>query len=79
MRAICDGEVDAFVVQDGDGHRVYTLEGADLPYSVLVERMQQGAAILDAPATSFTAIQASHNLLGVDHESLIGVPLTTLS
>ena len=48
LRAIQYGTVDAFVVEEPEGHRVYTLEGADLPYSTLVEKMQQGAAMLDA-------------------------------
>ena len=47
LEAIRQGSVDAFVVEEPEGHRVYTLEGADLPYSVLVERMQQGAAMLN--------------------------------
>jgi PAS domain-containing protein len=48
LRAIQYGTVDAFVIEEPEGHRVYTLEGSDLPYSTLVERMQQGAAMLDA-------------------------------
>ena len=46
LRAIQYGTVDAFVVEESEGHRVYTLEGSDLPYSTLVEKMQQGAAML---------------------------------
>ena len=75
VRAICDGSVDAFVVQDGEGHRVYTLEGADLPYSILVERMQQGAAILDAYGNIIYCNLSLAQLMGVDHDSLIGIPL----
>jgi PAS domain S-box-containing protein len=75
VRAICDGSVDAFVVQDGEGHRVYTLEGADLPYNVLVERMQQGAAILDAYGNIIYCNLSLAQLMGVDHDSLIGIPL----
>lgn len=75
VRAICDGSVDAFVVQDGAGHRVYTLEGADLPYNVLVERMQQGAAILDVYGNIIYCNLSLAHLMGVDHDSLIGVPL----
>ena len=56
LRAIRDGAVDAFVVQEQEGHRVYTLEGSDLPYSTLVERMQQGAAMLDAKGCIVYAI-----------------------
>jgi PAS domain S-box-containing protein len=78
VRAICDGSVDAFVVQDGAGHRVYTLEGADLPYNVLVERMQQGAAILDAYGNIIYCNLSLAQLVGVDHESLIGIPLQRL-
>jgi PAS domain S-box-containing protein len=75
VRAICDGSVDAFVVQDGEGHRVYTLEGADLPYNVLVERMQQGAAILDAYGNIIYCNLSLAQLMGVAHDSLIGIPL----
>ena len=31
LRAIREGTVDAFVVSDDGGNRVYTLEGSDLP------------------------------------------------
>src|SRR5262245_3109949 len=41
IRAIREGTVDAFVVHETDGHRVYVLEGAERPYRVLVEQMQQ--------------------------------------
>ena len=75
VRAIYDGSVDAFVVQDGAGHRVYTLEGADLPYNVLVERMQQGAAILDTHGIIIYCNLSLAQLMGVDHDSLIGIPL----
>ena len=54
LRAIREGAVDAFVVTDPDGHRVYTLEGSDLPYSVMVERMQQGAGSTLSRITSPT-------------------------
>jgi PAS domain S-box-containing protein len=76
LRAIRDGAVDAFVVQELEGHRVYTLEGSDLPYSTLVERMQQGAAMLDARACIIYANLSLAQLLGVPREKLIGLPLT---
>ncbi|HZW80603.1 MAG TPA: PAS domain-containing sensor histidine kinase [Candidatus Deferrimicrobiaceae bacterium] len=77
LRAIRDGAVDAFVVQELEGHRVYTLEGSDLPYSTLVERMQQGAAMLDASGFLVYANLSLAQLLGVEREKLIGLPLTT--
>ena len=39
LRAIREGAVDAFVVSETSGERVYTLEGADRPYRLLVEVM----------------------------------------
>ena len=72
LRAIRDGAVDAFVVQESEGHRVYTLEGSDLPYSTLVERMQQGAAMLDVNGCIVYANLSLAHLLGVPREKLIG-------
>jgi PAS domain S-box-containing protein len=76
LRAIRDGAVDAFVVQELEGHRVYTLEGSDLPYSTLVERMQQGAAMLDVNGCIVYANLSLAQLLGVPREKLIGLSLT---
>jgi PAS domain S-box-containing protein len=75
LRAIRDGAVDAFVVQELEGHRVYALEGSDLPYSTLVERMQQGAAMLDARGCIVYANLSLGQLLGLPREKLVGFPL----
>ena len=48
LSAIRNGEVDALVV---GGREIYTLEGADHPYRVLVEAMQQGAVTLSPDST----------------------------
>jgi len=72
LRAIQHGTVDAFVVEEAEGHRVYTLEGADLPYSTLVERMQQGAAMLDAGGRVVYCNLSLARLLGEPRESVIG-------
>src|ERR1700716_1161718 len=72
LRAIQYGTVDAFVVEEPEGHRVYTLEGSDLPYSTLVERMQQGAAMLDARGCIVYCNLSLGRLLGMSKESVIG-------
>jgi PAS domain S-box-containing protein len=72
LRAIQYGTVDAFVVEEPEGHRVYTLEGADLPYSTLVERMQQGAAMLDARGCIVYCNHSLTQLLGLPREKVIG-------
>ncbi|HWQ19283.1 MAG TPA: response regulator [Methanotrichaceae archaeon] len=45
-RAISGGEVDALVVSGPGGEQVFTLEGADHAYRILIETMNEGAVIL---------------------------------
>src|SRR4030042_3418218 len=51
LRAIRDGEVDGLVVSTAEGDRVFTLMGAEHPYRVMVETMNEGDLPLasDAP------------------------------
>ncbi len=72
LRAIQFGAVDAFVIEEPEGHRVYTLEGSDLPYSALVERMQQGAAMLDSSGCILYCNLSLAQLLGLPREKVIG-------
>jgi signal transduction histidine kinase len=72
LEAIRRGAVDAFVVQESEGHRVYTLEGSDLPYSTLVERMQQGAAMLSGDGALIYCNLALAQLLNIPREAVIG-------
>ncbi len=46
LRAIRQGEIDALVVEGPEGNRIYTLQGADEPYRMLVEEMHEGAVVL---------------------------------
>ncbi|MGA8432136.1 MAG: ATP-binding protein [Candidatus Sulfotelmatobacter sp.] len=75
LHAIRYGAVDAFVVEEAEGHRVYALEGADLPYHTLVERMQQGAAMLDARGCIIYCNLSLAKLLGVPRDTAIGIAL----
>jgi len=78
LRAIQYGTVDAFVVEEPEGHRVYTLEGSDLPYSALVERMQQGAAMLDARGCILYCNLSFAQLLGLPREKVLSKLLQDL-
>ncbi len=51
LSAIRSGDVDAIVVDGPNGRMVYSLQGPDQPYRVLVERMSEGAATADANGT----------------------------
>ena len=78
LRAIQYGTVDAFVIEEPEGHRVYTLEGSDLPYSALVERMQQGAAMLDARGCILYCNLSLSKLLGIPRDKVTGLLLQDL-
>jgi PAS domain S-box-containing protein len=47
IEAIRSGQVDAIVVNNGDGRQLYTLKNADLTYRVFIEKMTEGAVTLD--------------------------------
>jgi PAS domain S-box-containing protein len=51
LRAILSGEVDGLVIKTAEGDRVFTLSGADHPYRVMVETMNEGAVTLAADGT----------------------------
>ncbi len=51
LDAIRTGAVDAIVVNGDDGEQIFTLEGAERSYRVLVEAMTEGAATLAADGT----------------------------
>jgi PAS domain S-box-containing protein len=75
LRAIREGAVDAFVVAETSGERVYTLEGADRPYRLLVEQMQQGALTLHEDGTIVYSNHRAATLLGLPHQKLAGTDL----
>ncbi|HEU0155253.1 MAG TPA: PAS domain S-box protein [Stellaceae bacterium] len=78
LRAIREGAVDAFVVEEATGSRIYTLEGADRPYRILIEQMQQGAALLNPDGTIAYCNRSLAEMLGLPLERLAGVPLREL-
>ena len=79
IAAIRAGAVDGFVIQHGPGeHRVYTLEGAERPYRILVENMQQGAATLSAEGRIVYANRCLAELVGLPLERMIGRPLADI-
>src|SRR5580765_7281239 len=72
FQTIREGGVDAFVV----GERVYTLEGADRPYRLFVEEMQQAAATLSADGTIAYGNRQFADLLKMPHEKIVGMNLS---
>jgi two-component system, NarL family, sensor kinase len=75
MQAIRGGRVDALVVKTPSGDRVFALQGADEPYRVLIETMQEGAATLGADGTILYANARFAEIVGVPLEKLIASSL----
>jgi len=73
MQAIRGGRVDALVVKTPSGDRVFALQGADEPYRVLIETMQEGAATLGSDGTILYANGRFAEIIGIALEKLIGV------
>ncbi len=72
LRAIREGEVDALLITDGSGERVYTLRSADAPYRALVERMHEGAATLTVRGGIIYANRSFATLVDTPLEQVIG-------
>jgi PAS domain S-box-containing protein len=72
LHAIRSGAVDAVVIDAPDGPRVYTLKGADEPYRILVERMQEGAVTLSEDGVVLFANGSFAGLVGAPLEQVIG-------
>jgi len=79
LGAIRNGEVDALVVETGDGHRVFTLKGAEHPYRILVESMNEGAATLASDGTILYCNRRLAHTLQVPLEALIGTSILTFA
>ena len=73
--AIRRGRVDAVVVSAPGGDKVFTLQGAEHPYRVLVEAMNEGAATLDLSGIILYANVQFAEMLRVPLERLIGSQL----
>src|SRR5688572_32904719 len=75
VRAIQDGSVDGFVVGQGANQRIFTLDGADRPYRLFVEGMQQGAATLYSDGTIAYCNQQMADLLKISQSRIVGFSL----
>jgi PAS domain S-box-containing protein len=74
LRALRAGEVDAILVE-GEREQVFTLETADKPYRLLVERVPQGAAMLTADGAIIYCNHRFADLLRRPLHSLLGKPI----
>jgi PAS domain S-box-containing protein len=75
LHAIQGGEVDAFVVHTRHGDQVFTLQGAEHPYRVLVEQMEEGAATMSTDGTILYANRCLAAMLRTALERLVGASI----
>jgi two-component system, NarL family, sensor kinase len=75
LRAIRMGEVDAVLVSSAQGDQVFTLQGAEHPYRLLVETIEEGAATLSDDGTVLYSNKSFAAFFGVALEKFIGTPL----
>jgi two-component system NarL family sensor kinase len=75
LRAIRMGEVDAVLVSSSQGDQVFTLQGAEHPYRLLVETIEEGAATLSDDGTVLYSNKSLAGFFGVPLERFIGAPL----
>lgn len=76
LLAIQRGEIDALIVQESDQQKIFTLQGADHPYRVLVESMSEGAATLSRDGVILYANPRLAALLEVSGSTLSGTRLS---
>ena len=72
LRAIRGGEVDGLVVSTAEGDRVFTLSGADHPYRVMVETMNEGAVTLTSSGTILFCNQRFADIVKGSLEKVMG-------
>lgn len=72
LEAIRTGEVDALVMSGKNGHKVYSLAGAEEPYRVYIEHMQEGAVTASAEGLVLYCNQRFADMLELPLEKVIG-------
>jgi PAS domain S-box-containing protein len=78
LRAIREGEVDAFAVTTATGHRIYTLEGSDRAYRLLIEDISEGALTLTGDGLILFCNRRFAEIVGKSIEKVIGSSIFTL-
>ena len=75
LEAIRHGEADGFVIAGPQGPQVFTLQGAQEPYRLLIEQMSEGALTLSRDGVILYANQAFVAMLRLLPGRVIGTAL----
>lgn len=74
IEAIRTGQVDALVVQSGNGHELYTLKTADHAYRVFIEKMTEGAVTLNKQGLVLYANSQFAAMVALPLSAVMGLP-----
>ncbi|HEX8950004.1 MAG TPA: bifunctional diguanylate cyclase/phosphodiesterase [Dissulfurispiraceae bacterium] len=74
LHAIRSGEADALVVSTPEGDRIFTLQGAETPYRIIVENISEGAVTLISDGIILYANAHFSKMLRTPLERIIGAP-----
>jgi len=72
LRAITNNEVDALVVEGPEGQQIFTLQGAEQPYRILMETMSEGALTITTDGTVLYCNSRLAELIGTPLNNLLG-------
>ncbi|MHB8753126.1 MAG: sensor histidine kinase [Aggregatilineales bacterium] len=75
LRAIKSGEVDAIVVSDNGTSQVFTLQGAERTYRLLVESMHEGAVTLSLSGLILYSNSRFARMLALPLEQVLGAAI----
>jgi two-component system CheB/CheR fusion protein len=75
IRALRQGEVDALVVTEPRGERIYSLRSADVLYRGMIENMKEGALVLDRGGVVVYCNAYFAELIEVDRAALLGTSI----
>jgi PAS domain S-box-containing protein len=78
LEAIRTGEVDAIVAYGVKGEQIFTLQGAEQPYRVMVETINEGAATLSGDGLVLYANHCLADMLKIPLETIIGSDFSCL-
>jgi len=73
IEAIRTGQVDALVVNNGDGHQLYTLKTADQTYRVFIEKMNEGAVTVNREGLILYSNSKFASMVSMPLEKVIGL------
>ncbi len=75
IEAIRGGNVDALVGSGPDGEKVFSLEGAERPYRVMLDVMNEGVVTVSANGGILTCNSRFANFVKAPMEQILGKPL----